>query len=193
MSKPGGGGGAGGLARPAITLETSKFQAAERREPGRISATQAGAQLKRGGRGDDLRPGGGHAEEDGEQTDVRGQVAAHRWWWWWWGGRGGRRRGASAGRIPARCSSTGHLTGGGPLTGGGHAPAPFKAPSRLTPEPKRDFLNVGGGGGWGGESPKVIHSVPACPCWCCGPGLEANPADVKGLKESRRAQGQTQV
>lgn len=35
------------------------------------------AQLKRGGRGDDLRPGC-HGEEDGEQTDVHGQVAAHR-------------------------------------------------------------------------------------------------------------------
>lgn len=35
------------------------------------------AQLKRGGRGDDLRPGC-HGKEDGERTDVRGQVAAHR-------------------------------------------------------------------------------------------------------------------
>lgn len=71
MSKPGGG-GAGGLARPAITLETSKFQGAERREPGRISATQAGAQLKRGGRGDDLRPGwgGGGTERKMESRQM---------------------------------------------------------------------------------------------------------------------------
>lgn len=40
-------------------------------------STPARVQLKRGGRGDDLRPGC-HGEEDGEQTDVRGQVAAHR-------------------------------------------------------------------------------------------------------------------
>jgi len=40
-------------------------------------------QLKRGGRGDDLRRGC-HWEEDGEQTDVHGQVAAHRGPSWSW-------------------------------------------------------------------------------------------------------------
>ena len=61
----------------AITLETSKCQLEERREPVHIFFHASQVQLMRGGRGDDLSKGC-HWEEDTEPTDVRGQVAAHQ-------------------------------------------------------------------------------------------------------------------
>lgn len=63
----------------AITLETSKCQRGESRGPHFCHASQV--QVERGVRGDDLR-GGCHWEEDEEQTDAHGQVAAHRGLFW---------------------------------------------------------------------------------------------------------------
>lgn len=88
----------------AITLETSKCQAEEEARDGPHFFHASLVQLKRGGRGDDLRRGC-HWEEDWEQTDVHGQVVAHQ----------GpsyseeRHQEASAGHIPTHCSFTVHF------------------------------------------------------------------------------------